>query len=134
MTQKKKYKFGRHTCHSYVKPAGQGWEVGFYFGTQPAFVGNFIHKSEAKEYYSTLNTEWKSFAKKYWAGPETSFAWYSKFFTNHIYKNYYSHLDKKFTTYKRNFTHQFKKFETDYRKKSKSWDKDNRYMVYSKAA
>lgn len=134
MTQKKKYKFGRYTCYSYMKPAGRGWEVGFYFGNKPAFVGNFIHKTEAKEYWTNLNAEWNHFAKRFWVGPQTSFAWYTKFFTNHIYKHYYQYLDKKFAGYKKTYTYQFKKYETDYKKKSKAWDKGDRYMVYSKAA
>lgn len=134
MTQKKHYKFGHYNCYSYFKSVGHGYEVGFYFGNETAFVGNFIHMSEAKDYWTRLNTEFKSFAKKYWAGPETSFAWYSKFFTNHIYKHYYSYLDTKFSVYKKSYTTKFKKYETDYKRKAKTWDKHDRYQVRSRAA
>jgi hypothetical protein len=134
MTQKKNYKFGHYRCYSYYKEVGHGYEVGFYFGTHKAFVGNFIHKTEAGEYWQHLNTEFKAFAKKYWAGPETSFAWYSKFFTNYIYKHYYNYLDTRFATYKRTYTSQVKKYEMDYKRKSKTWDKEDRYFVVNKAA
>ena len=135
MTNKKKYKFGRHTCSTYMKPAGRGYEVGFYFGgKKPVFVGNFIHKSEARDYYTHLNKEWKSFANKYWAGPKTSVTWYTKFFTNHIYNHYYKHLDRKFTSYERQYASKTRKFETEYKRKAKAWDKSERYTVSAKAA
>ncbi len=134
MTQKKYYKFGTYKCYSYTKPVGEGWEVGFYFGGHCAFVGNFIHHSEAREYWTMLNTEFKTFAKKYWAGPETSFAWYSKFFQSYIYKHYYGYLDRRFSTYKRNYNSAVKKYELDYKRKAKTWDKEERYYVQNKAA
>ncbi len=134
MTHKKKYKFGRYSCYSYMKPAGNGYEVGFYFGKKPVFVGNFIHKAEAKDYYTHLNKEWKNFATRYWAGPDTSLTWYTKFFTNHIYNHYYKHLDKKFTSYERSYATKKRKYETEYKRKAKSWDKADRYKVYHKAA
>lgn len=134
MTHKKTYKFGKYNCYAYLKTVGRGYEVGFYFGTTPVFVGNFIHKTEATQYWTALNKEFKHFAKKYWMGPETSFSWYAKFFTNHLYTHYYNYLDRKFASYKRTYTHEFKKYETKYKKVSKKWEYQDRYYVQNKAA
>lgn len=134
MTNKKNYKFGTYNCYSYMKPVGRGFEVGFHFGSQAIFVGNFIHKTEATQYYAALNNEFKTFAKKYWMASETSFAWYTKLFTNYMYKHYYAWLDKKFNMYKKTYSTNFRRLEMDYKKKSRTWDKDERYMVRNKAA
>jgi len=50
------YKFGKHTCKTYFRPAATGFEVGFCFGPgKPIFVGNFISRAEANKWWATLN-------------------------------------------------------------------------------
>ncbi len=129
MTNKKNYKFGTYNCYSYLKPVGKGFEVGFHFGGEAIFVGNFIHKLEATQYFAQLNNEFKSFAKKYWMAAETSGAWYKKLFTSYMYKHYYAWLDKKFNAYQRTYTSNFRRLEIDYKRKSRAWDREERYTV-----
>lgn len=100
---RKYYKYGKYTCYSYSKPAGHGFEVGFYFGKNQVFVGNFIHKHEATKWFAKLNKEVKTFTHRYKVGPEASFAWYTKFFSNHLYKGYYAWLDTEFNKYQKSF-------------------------------
>src|SRR5690606_7976127 len=120
--KKKKYKIGRFTCHTYFKPVGQGWEVGCKFGTTAVFVGNFIHTSEANQYWGMLNKEIRTFCKKYWIGPKASAAWYRRFLTNHLYAHYYRFLDLKFNRYQRTYLSLVRKDQTKYRRLSRGWN------------
>lgn len=97
------YKFGTYKCHAYTKTAGHGYEVGFYFGSQCVFVGNFIHHKEATKWWGRMNKELKSFTKRYRVGGDASLTWYTKFFSHHLYKNYYSFLDQEFAKYHRDY-------------------------------
>jgi hypothetical protein len=67
------------------------------------FVGNFIHQKEAKKWWSFMNREIKSFATEYPYSEEASFAWYSKFFSHHLYKAYYGWLEHEFKKYQKTF-------------------------------
>lgn len=100
----KMFKYGPHKCKAYFKPVGKGWEVGFHFGPHPIFVGNFVHKKEANEWWTKMNREWKAFATRYALAPGASVVFYRKFLANHFYNMYYKFLDSKFTTYERTYT------------------------------
>jgi len=114
--KQKVYKHGTYKFTAYFKPAGNGWEVGFKHGTKPIFMGNFVHKKEANEWYTRMNNEIASFSKKYWVGPDFSMAWYQKFFSKHLYQHYYTYVDKVLTAhqrdYKRELTKDVKRYKT----------------------
>lgn len=105
MTKMKKryYKYGPHSCYSYMKPVGHGFEVGFVFDKHPTFVGNFIHSEEAVMWYKYMNKEVWNFAKKFPYAKEMPFSWYKKFFSHDLYSHYYSFLDKHFAKYHREY-------------------------------
>ena len=97
------YWFGDMKCYAYMKKYGQGYEVGFHFGKQQIFVGNFIHKSEATKWWSHMSKEVKTFTTRFHVAEEVSYTWYAKFFGNTLYKSYYAWLDKQFAKYNKSF-------------------------------
>lgn len=111
----KSYKYGKHTLKAYSKKAGEGWEVGFFFDKRRIFVGNFIHTAEATEWWKVMNEEVRRFTHKHHYAPRVPKAFYSKFFSNHMYNTYYGYLDKAFsiyaTTYGREYKQQLKRYE-----------------------
>lgn len=127
MTQMKTYKYGDLTFKTYFKPVGQGWEVSFYCGTKPYFVGNFVHKKEAQAWWGIFNKEITTFAKKHWCSDATSHTWYCKFMTNHLYKTYYTFLDKKFAQYTTSFKQAYFKDVKKYNKMKKTMTPDEKY-------
>jgi hypothetical protein len=105
------YKYGKHTCKAYMKAAGKGWEVGFHFAGQEIFVGNFIHAREAKAWWTKMNTEARKFSKRYALPPKAGTTFLCRFWTNYMYKSYYTFLDRQFSKYNRNFTQAVRKDE-----------------------
>lgn len=128
----KKYLYGKFYFTAYYKTAGNGFEVGMTYGKKTIFVGNFIHKEEATKWFAMMNSECKTFVKKYWINNNVSTAWYCNFFKNHLYTTYYSFLDKLFADYKYSYKKAFKKDATRYKTMKKSWDHD--YAPTFKAA
>lgn len=116
------YWFGDMKCNAYLKKYGQGYEVGFYFGKNQIFIGNFIHKTEALKWWNVMGRELKSFTTRYHVGEEVSHTWYSKFFANHLYRTYYTFLDQQFAKYHKTFAKAFKSEERKYKTYSKKWD------------
>ena len=133
MTQMKTYKYGDLTFKTYFKPVGQGFEVSFYCGAKPYFVGNFVHKKEAQMWWRIFNTEITNFAKKYWCSDETNHQWYCTFMTNHLYKMYYTFLDKMFARYTVNFKKATFKDIKKYNKIKKTMAPSEKYY-FQKAA
>ncbi|MFN7903611.1 MAG: hypothetical protein ACK5P5_00355 [Pseudobdellovibrionaceae bacterium] len=82
------------------------------------FVGNFLHKAEAKKWWGMMNSSITTFGKKYWMSNETPFPWYCNFLTTHMYKAYCSYLDKLFSeynkTYDKAFSQNLRRFKTQY--------------------
>ncbi len=101
--KKKVYEYGPHKCKAYFKSAGKGWEVGFHFGNKPIFVGNFIHKAEANKWWTLMNKEVRTFSKRFGLHAKAPITFYRKFFSNHLYNNYYAWLDKEFNRYEKNY-------------------------------
>jgi hypothetical protein len=128
------YRYGKYTCHAYSKQVGHGYEVGFYFGKHQVFVGNFIHRQEATKWWSMLNKEVKTFTRRYKVGPEASFAWYSKFFSRHLYKCYYAWLDQQFGKYQRNFDKACRQDVRKYQTFKKRWTNKSEPYYLKKAA
>ncbi len=121
MTTTRNFRYGKHTCKAYKRPAGKGWEVGFTFGPNPIFVGNFIHPAEANAWWSMMNKEIRRFSKRYWTTPKAPMNWYTKFLSHYLYKTYYNFLDKKFSKYQRDFNSACRKHERRYTSLKKHW-------------
>lgn len=96
---KKTFKYGKHTCKAYKKPVGKGWEVGLTLGTHPIFVGNFIHTKEANTWFAIMTAEVRKFTKRYSPAAKAPTAWLRKFWSNSMYKAYYTFLDRQFSKY-----------------------------------
>jgi hypothetical protein len=109
----KTYHYGKYTFKSYYKPVGHGWEVGFYHGQKPIFVGNFIHAYEARGWWGVMNREISKFGKKYTSGYEFPVTWFGHFLKSHLYKTYYWYLDKVFARHNRHYEREYAK---DYHK------------------
>ena len=129
----KSYQYGDFSFKTYCKPAGQGYEVSLYCFGKPYFVGNFIHKKEALMWYRVFNKEINFFAKKYWCSNETPQEWYCHFLSNHLYKTYYSFLDKLFAHYNKSFARAYDKDVKKYLKLKKSWEPADRYQFKKSA-
>ena len=131
MTKSKSYKYGPHSFKTYMKPAGEGYEVGFNYQGRNYFVGNFVFKAEAIKWWAFFNNEIRSFSKKYSYTKHTTFSWYCTFLANHMYKCYYSWLDKVFFkhqhTYTKAYTKDYKKY-LQFKRKTKT-DKETKFHL-----
>lgn len=127
------YKFGDHKCEAYFKEVGHGFEVGFYFGKNTVFVGNFIHQREAAKWWAKMNREMKTFTTRYRFNEDASFTWYTKFFSHHLYKAYYSFLDDEFSKYRKTFSKAWEKDEKKYFAMKKKWQNDTQFFDFKKA-
>ena len=128
------YKYGKHTCKAYKKTVGNGFEVGFWFGPTQIFTGNFIHAKEANAWWTKMNKEVRTFSKRYALPTSASPTFFMKFMTNHIYKAYYSFLDKEFTKYNREYTQNCLKFERKFKSIKKSWPTRTERTPFRKTA
>ncbi|MEO5668484.1 MAG: hypothetical protein ABIR96_10525 [Bdellovibrionota bacterium] len=120
-------------CWSYFTAQGEGWEVGFHFQGRPLFVGNFIHKKEATQWFSKMNSEITKFSGRYTFGPKFPVTFFTKFIGNHLYSTYYSFLDKVFAQHKSHFK---KAVSSDLRKYSslkKTWSPKESAPFYKSA-
>lgn len=110
----RQFKCGKNTFKTYFKPVGKGYEIGFTFGGRNFFTSNFINKTEATKWWGFFNKEITTFCKKHFLSNNMPFNWYCTFMTNHLYKCYYSWLDKVFfkneTTFKKAYTREYKQF------------------------
>ena len=119
----KKYSYGKFHFNAYYKTAGHGYEIGLTYGKKTIFVGNFIHQEDANKWWTTLNSETTKFAKKYWVNDDVSTTWYCHFFSSHLYKSYYTFLDKCFTKYTSSYSAAFKRDSRRYQKLQRNWDR-----------
>jgi hypothetical protein len=117
----KTYRSGNSTFRAYQKTVGNGVEVGFVTGTKTIFVGNFIHTAEANRWYSTMNTEIRSFCARYKVGPSCPKNWFTHFMSDHLYKKYYTFLNKAFVTHNRKYTTAVNKDVKKYNRISRNW-------------
>ena len=129
-----KYTHGKYNFSTYSKAVGNGWEVGFCYGKEVIFVGNFIHQSEAAQWFRIMGREIKNFNKKYTVGTKFPFAWYCNFIKNHLYKCYYGYLERCFARYNRNYRKAVNTYQTQYRTLTKRWDRDECIPFFKKAA
>lgn len=91
------YRNGTFTARSYLKSAGNGWEVGFVYGGKPIFLGNFVHQSEANAWWGLMNREIRAFSRRFKVTRSFPKATYGRFLCNHLYSRYYNYLDRLFT-------------------------------------
>jgi len=127
MAKTKTYRYGKWNFKAYQKTVGQGYEVGLYFNNKPIFVGNFIRANEAAKWWNQLNREVRGFTKRYWATRTTSAQWYGKFFSNHLYRTYYTFLDRLFTKYNTTYNRAFNTNVKKYFKYRKNWTAAERF-------
>ncbi|KYG65043.1 hypothetical protein AZI87_10725 [Bdellovibrio bacteriovorus] len=123
MNKTKHYEYYGHEFKSYFKPVGHGYEVGFTFEGKPLFVGNFVHKKEAMEWWRSFNQEIPYFFSKYEFPVDGPHQWMTKFFTNYMYTCYYAWLDKKFNKYTKEYTKSFESNVKFYKKMQPVWKK-----------
>src|SRR5688572_17761462 len=107
MAKTRTYKYGKWNFKAYQKTVGTGYEIGLVFNNKPIFVGNFINASEATKWWNQLNKEVKTFTTRFWATRTTSAQWYGKFLSNHLYKTYYTFVDRFVNKYNVTFTRSF---------------------------
>lgn len=128
----KTFKSYKWTFKSYFKAAGKGWEVGILAGEQTLFMGNFVHKEEAIHWWNTMNKYASKFFKKYHHDVTPSKEWYFKFFSNHIYSEYYRFLDKVFAKHTRSY---HKAFHTGVKSFNKFKDNSaHKHLFHRKAS
>ncbi|MCB0350616.1 MAG: hypothetical protein KDD38_05495 [Bdellovibrionales bacterium] len=129
----KMYKAGPNKYKAYLKAAGNGYEVGFMWGKKSLFMGNFVHKAEAQEWYSKMNQEYAHLSKKLWHDPKANVAtaFYNKFISNSFYKHYYDYLDKCFGKYTKSYHREYTKDLRAYNKIKKNWQ-NKAPMSYSR--
>ncbi len=128
------YKFGNQKCYAYSKTVGHGFEVGFYFGKNALFVGNFIHQKEATKWWVKMNKEMKTFTRRYRVAAEGYGTWYTKMFSRHLYNTYYTFLDHEFGKYQKNFSRACKQDAKKYQSIKKRWNKHETFYNFRKAA
>lgn len=97
------YRYGKLTCKGWIKPAGNGHEVCFNFGNKTVFASNFIHSTEATQWWTLMNREIKLFAAKHKATTTFPKAKYSHFLSSHLYNCYYRFLDKLFAKHTKTY-------------------------------
>lgn len=131
----KTYRWGTIPCRSYFKPAANGFEVGFIFDKKPCFVGNFVRREEAQKWFTQMNKELAHFGRKYWVGPTVPKVWYCKFITNHLYKTYYTFVDRLCTHHNRKYARAVTQDMRRYRqlKRTSHWT-PNRQLPWRTAA
>lgn len=117
----KTYKSGKTTFRAYLKDCGNGWEVGFFCGTKPLFIGNFIHSSEANRWYSVMNTEIRTFAKRFTVGPRCPKNWYTTFLSDTLYRRYYGFLNKVFVIHNRKYNQAVTRDVRTYKRLNRNW-------------
>jgi hypothetical protein len=117
----KSYRSGKTSFRAYLKDCGNGFEVGFLCGTKPVFIGNFIHSSEANHWYSVMNSEIRSFARRYTVGKNCPTTWYCHFMGSHLYKKYYSFLNKVFVKHNRTYTQAVNKDVRKWKSLNRRW-------------
>ena len=120
-------------CWTYWEVAGEGYEAGFVFKGKTLFVGNFIHRKEASEWYKKMNTEITKFSKTYTFGPKFPVSFFKKFITNHLYSSYYTYLDKKFTSYRNQYSKAVTQHQKKYKTLTKEWAPQERAAFYKAA-
>ena len=126
MTKTKLYRNRNVTGRAYLKTVGSGFEAGFILNGSPVFVGNFIHAKEANLWFNLMNRELRQFSRRYTVGQRFPLSWYTHFVRNHLYKTYYSFLDRLFTRYTKDFGRAYQRDLRRYKQIRKQWNAGER--------
>lgn len=124
----KTYRGGKTSGRSYCKNVGNGWEVGFVFGGRTTFVGNFIHSAEANQWYARMNREIRSFAKRYTVGTNCPKTWYAHFLSNHLYKTYYTVVNRNLAQHNRKYNRATTTDVRTYRRLNRNWSNKTTFL------
>ena len=100
----KRYRNGTFSCKGWMRNVGNGFEVGFHFGSKPIFLSNFVRANEANAWYTMMNREVRAFARRYQVAPRFPKAMYGRFLSSHLYAKYFSFLDRLFTKHTRTYS------------------------------
>ena len=111
---------------TYMKPCGNGVEVGFLLNGNVVFVGNFIHTKEANVWWNLLNREIRQFSRKYSVGRTFPLSWFKHFISNHLYKTYYSFLDGILARHNKTLARAVMKDVRKYQQIKKKWNSSER--------
>ncbi len=129
----KYYQCGPYRFTAYMKTVGSGYEIGLTTKDKQIFVGNFIHRKEANDYWKYMGKNIKSFFKKYTYPFETQKTFYTHMMTSHLYRIYYSWLDSAFrkysTSYQRDFNRDLRQYRTQRKYMRTSEQNDYRYSA-----
>ncbi|MCX6102910.1 MAG: hypothetical protein NT000_06565 [Proteobacteria bacterium] len=118
----KTYKNGKNDFTAYLKDLGTGWEAGFTNGTpKPIFIGNFIHATEANEWFNLMNTEITKFNKKFTVGSHCPADWFTSFMGGHLYKQYYNFINRVLTQHSRRYEQLVERETKKYRQMNRNW-------------
>jgi len=99
----KNFRNGSLTARCYMKPAGNGYEVGFVYGGKTVFVGNFILTAEANKWWATMNREITAFNKRNKVTTKFPKNNYGKFLGAYLYNCYYKFLNTAFSKHTRHY-------------------------------
>ena len=117
----KTYRNGKTTFRAYLREVGMGYEVGFTTSGKAIFVGNFIHLGEANQWYTKMNGEIRTFAKRFCVGRNCPKSWYTHFMASHLYKHYYTFVNRVLTQHNRKATQTFTRETRRYQRLNREW-------------
>lgn len=115
------YRNGRKPCKTYLKTVGNGWEVGFTYAGRPVFLGNFIHSSEAKQFYTLMRREISHFGRRYKVGKAYPTAWFKTFIGAHLRRCYYTFVTQMVQRHKTEAARTYGKTLRTYRRLNRRW-------------
>ncbi len=130
----KTYKYGKDFFRAYERVVGNGWEIGVTFKGKTLFVGNFILQKERTFYWKKLNMALKTFGKKYAFFTKAPNAWFCKFLSDYLYKDYYFYLNRIMPVHHKMHTKNFTRGITTYRRTLKKTRIGTDTKYYLKAA
>lgn len=116
------YRNGSKSCRSYLKTVGNGYEVGFYYGGNPIFLGNFIHSGEANQFYSLMRNELRGFGMKFKVGGTYPQSWFKSFLSAHLQRCYYNFVNFQVRRHQMEAKKTYGKNVKTYRKLNRNWN------------
>ena len=126
MTKTKMYRSKHMSGKTYLKAVGYGFETGFIINGTTVFVGNFVHSSEANLWFGLMNREIKNFSTKYAVGAPFPKTWFAQFVKNHLYKTYYTFLDRLFARHTKTYNRAWNRDCRKYQQIRKGWTSKER--------
>jgi len=129
----KTFKTGTLTCKTYLKSAGQGYEVGFTQGRKTLFLGHFVKSTEANFWYNFMNREIRKFGKKYKVGETYPATWLLNFISNHLMKRYCTYQTKILNKHNREAARKERIGQRRYKQLNRRWEPSEKKPVFRAA-